>query len=132
MRKFARVGAALAVAAACAALPTQAQASTNPASSTAASCYGSASYFDAYPGTSGTNAYWPSRGNYTSVLGYCNDINVKLNSTRDVRVCTRNKCHAWYNAPANQWTVVFRNSVVGADYYLQFKGQSSVGFWLAD
>jgi hypothetical protein len=66
------------------------------------------------------------------VLGYCNDINVKLNSTRSVRVCTRNKCHDWYSAPTNQWTVVFRNSVVGADYYLQFAGQSSVGFYLAD
>lgn len=132
MKKVGYIGAAVAIAAAGAAIPAQAQAATNPAGSAAVGCYASGVSLTAFPGTAGTNAYWPSRGLYTEVQGYCNDINVKVANTRDVRVCTRNKCHGWVAASAGRWTVVFKNSVVGADYYLQFNGASSVNFVLAD
>ncbi|MBE8518780.1 hypothetical protein ILP97_14875 [Amycolatopsis sp. H6(2020)] len=122
----------MAIAAAGAAVPAQAQAATNSTSSATVGCYASGVSLKAFPGTSGTNAYWPSRGLYTEVQGYCNDINVKVAATRDVRVCTRNKCHGWVTAKAGSWTVVFKNSTVGADYYLQFKGASTVNFVLAD
>lgn len=132
MKKVGYIGAAAAIAAVCAVVPAQAQAATNSASSATLGCYESGISLTAFPGTSGTNAYWPSRGIYTSVQGYCNDINVKVASTRDVRVCTRNKCHGWVTAKAGKWAVVFKNTTVGADYYLQFKGTPSVNFVLAD
>lgn len=114
-------------------LPAHASDSADsPVRSVAVGCYESAGKFASYPGSGSSNAYYPARGTYRSVRGYCNDINVKLESTRKVRVCTVNKCHPWVTASKNTWTVVFKNSVWGAGYYLQFKGTAVAYGWLAD
>ncbi|MEK8144169.1 hypothetical protein NKH18_26905 [Streptomyces sp. M10(2022)] len=65
----------------------------------AASCYGSAYSYQGSPAGSGTYAFYPSWGTWDSVDGNCSDINIKTNYTREVRVCTHNKCHGWVKAP---------------------------------
>ncbi|MCX4967422.1 hypothetical protein OHA98_22190 [Streptomyces sp. NBC_00654] len=116
------------------ALTIPAQAADTAGSGTeAVSCYGSARSYSAEAGSGpGDNAHWPNRGHWTSVLGNCNDINIKTNSTRSVRVCTHNKCHGWVKATKGVWTVIFTNSTPDAEYYLQFDGVSTNSGWIAD
>jgi len=96
------------------------------------SCYDTAGKFGSFEGGPGENSFFPGRGDWLRVEGHCADINVKLEDTRNVRVCTRNKCHDWVKASANQWAVAFKNSVPAAEYYLQFQGRSSVIGYIAD
>ncbi|MEE1738779.1 hypothetical protein [Streptomyces sp. BE147] len=121
-------------AAALTALTIPAQAADTVGNGTeAVSCYGSAGSYSAEAGSGpGDNAHWPNRGRWASVAGYCNDINIKTNSTRSVRVCTHNKCHGWVKATKGVWTVIFKNSTPGAEYYLQFDGVSTNSGWIAD
>ncbi|MFH8791795.1 hypothetical protein [Streptomyces sp. NPDC017941] len=96
-------------------------------------CYDHASPYQGYPGTGPDDpAYWPARGVYSTVLGYCDDINIKTNYTRDVRVCRPGVCHGWQRAVKGQWTVIFKNTTPGAKYYLQFKGVNASSGWIAD
>jgi hypothetical protein len=96
------------------------------------SCYDTAGKFASYEGGPGENSFFPERGAWMKVQGNCADVNVKPEKTRNVRVCTRNKCHGWVKASANQWAVAFKNSVPGAEYYLQFEGRTSVVAYVAD
>lgn len=107
-------------------------ASASDAPAAAQSCYGSAYSYQGYPaGGSLIYAYYPAWGTWDSVDGNCNDINIKTNYTRDVRVCTHNKCHNWVTATKGNWTVIFPNSTPGAEYYLQFKGVNASSGYLA-
>lgn len=98
MIKTRRIATALAgAAAAFAALVVPTPASAAPAAA-AASCYGSAWAYSGEAGN-GDNAHWPRRGLWADVRGDCNDINLRPDWTRTVRVCTPNRCHAWKVAP---------------------------------
>ncbi|MFJ4343305.1 hypothetical protein [Streptomyces sp. NPDC088915] len=89
--------------------------------------------FWSYEGTSSTDhSYWPNRGAYTRVSGACNDINVKLDEGRWVKVCGRTWCGSWTWAPVGRWTVVHYNTTYNAEYYLQFKGIDSLTGKIAD
>lgn len=113
-------------------VPAQA-ASTHTSGAQAVSCYGSARSYSAEAGSgAGDNAHWPKRGQWTKVKGNCSDINIKTNQTRKVRVCTHSKCHGWVNAKAGVWTVIFKNSTKGAQYYLQFNGTKTNSGTIAD
>lgn len=128
MTRIARFATTLAgTAAVLAAVGVPGYAADSPASTTTAktTCYGSAYTYQGYPAGAGTYAYYPARGTWDFVSGYCNDINIKTNYTRTVRVCTHNKCHGWVKAPKGQWTVIFKNSTPLAEYYLQFKGANA-------
>ncbi|MFJ3224608.1 hypothetical protein ACIPJS_14820 [Streptomyces sp. NPDC086783] len=106
-------------------VPSQASEASATAAGGALSCYGSAYGYWAEPGANGGYAHYPNYGQWDVVDGNCNDINIKTDSTRTVRVCTVNRCHDWKTAPKATWTVIFKNSVPGASYYLQFQGSSS-------
>ncbi|MEU1039855.1 hypothetical protein ACFYP4_22445 [Streptomyces sp. NPDC005551] len=102
------------------------QASGAPATAGGAlSCYGSAYSYWAEPGANGDYAHYPNYGNWDVVDGNCNDLNIKTDATRTVRVCTVNKCHSWITATKGTWTVIFKDTRPGASYYLQFQGWSS-------
>ncbi|MFJ6463976.1 hypothetical protein ACIQM0_23585 [Streptomyces sp. NPDC091387] len=113
------------------ALTVPAQAAGTHSSGAAVSCYGSARSYSAEAGN-GDNAHWPKRGQWTKVKGNCDDINIKTNSRRSVRVCTHSKCHGWVDAKAGVWTVIFKNSTKNAEYYLQFNGASTNSGTIAD
>ncbi|MDX3319784.1 hypothetical protein PV415_23040 [Streptomyces sp. ME03-5684b] len=117
-----------------AALSAPAQAAdTSRADAGALSCYDTAFWYEAEAGTSASdNAHYPDRGVWKVVDSDCNDINIAPHSSRWVRVCTHNKCHGWVWAEQGRWTVIFHNSVYGAEYYLQFNGRSTNSGWLAD
>jgi hypothetical protein len=132
MLKAGRISTAMVAAAALAAVAVPAQTATAATVAPAVGCYESAGKFGAEAGQNGDNAHFPNYGDWMRVLGHCNDINVKLETTRSTRVCTRNKCHPWVTATKNTWAVVFKNSVPGAEYYLQFGGSPTVVGLIAD
>ncbi|MFJ6014000.1 hypothetical protein [Streptomyces sp. NPDC092952] len=129
-----RVAAVLAGAAAlCTALTVPAQAAhTAGVGAQVKSCYGSARSYTAQAGDTTHPAHYPNYGQWTWVRGNCGDINIKPGATRDVQVCTHNKCHGWITAPAGRWTVIFSNSTPGAEYYLNFSGAATNSGLLAD
>ncbi|MFF2011033.1 hypothetical protein ACFVWY_18445 [Streptomyces sp. NPDC058195] len=129
-----RFAAALAGAAAvCTVLTAPAQAAQAPgAGAQVKSCYGSAFAYTAQAGDATHPAHYPTYGNWTTVAGYCNDINIKTNATRQVQVCTHNKCHGWITASKGVWTVIFSGSTPGAEYYVNFKGAATNSGLIAD
>ncbi|MEU2559522.1 hypothetical protein ABZ626_09335 [Streptomyces longispororuber] len=91
---------------------------------TAQSCYGSARNYTGTPGGPGRNAHWPATGTYAYATRNCTDINLKVNYTRDVRVCFKNtgQCNGWKKAKKGVWKVAASNVRDGAGFYIQFKG----------
>ncbi|MCO8308826.1 hypothetical protein [Streptomyces sp. RKCA744] len=91
--------------------------------------------YTSYPGSSNSNSYWPERGNTAAKSSWeiCKDINIKVNSTRDVTVCfiRTGSCNGWHRATAGQWKVIASSVLPGTSFYLQFKGAARSSFKLA-
>lgn len=133
MTRIKRFAAALAgTAAVLGAAVAPVQASEAPSATGALACYDHSSGYTAQAGANGDYAHYPNYGQWTTVSGYCSDINIKTNASRTVRVCTVNKCHGWVSAPKGVWKVIFEGSRPGAKYYVQFQGSSSNTGVLAD
>jgi len=96
----------------------------------ASSCYSNAFTYASASGTTGESTY--PEYNYLQVRGWCNDINIKTNYSRYVRVCGTTWCGDWYPAYAGQWTVIHHNSVTGAYYYVVFRGDNTSTGMIAD
>ncbi|MEI5098702.1 hypothetical protein RB200_08575 [Streptomyces sp. PmtG] len=95
-----------------------------PTADAAVSCYGSARNYTGTPGGPGRNAHWPATGRYAYATRNCADINLKVNYTRQVRICFKNtgQCNAWKTARKGVWKVAASNVRDGAGFYVQFKG----------
>lgn len=75
--------------------------------SPARACTVDAPRFTSYPGTGSSDpAYWPARGTYATTTSRCDDINLKLDSTRSVRTCFTSgsgwTCNAWRKLSAGR------------------------------
>ncbi|MFE1147146.1 hypothetical protein ACFW42_08445 [Streptomyces albidoflavus] len=103
MTRTKRLAAALAGTAAvlgAAVAPVQASGASGTLGTTGAqACYDQAFGYTAQAGANGDYAHYPNYNQWTYVAGFCNDINIKTNASRTVRVCTVNKCHGWVSAP---------------------------------
>ncbi|MFI6079484.1 hypothetical protein ACIBBB_00500 [Streptomyces sp. NPDC051217] len=52
-----------------------------------AACLDTAKNYTITPGSAGRNAHWPRTGSYAYTTANCQDINLKVSQTRDVKAC---------------------------------------------
>ena len=99
----------------------------------AGSCYGSAKKYTGTPGKGKSNAHWPGTGKYAYASKKCNDINLKVDANRQVKVCFKKtgKCNGWKPAKKGKWMVAASNVRDGAGFYIQFKGTPRSTGWIA-
>ncbi|MEG3627512.1 hypothetical protein [Streptomyces poriticola] len=69
-----------------------------------------------------------------TTTGYCNDINLRPNTNRYVRVCfTGHGCQSGYTlARAGTWNTIATDVISGSRYYFQFRSAAkSTGYYAA-
>lgn len=98
----------------------------SPAGATAGDSAGALACYDQQEFFSKPDGLVAPRDGYFVTSSACSDINVKLDTGAEVRVCfSRTGCQSSYKwAAANQWTVIATNVKDDVLYYLHFK----VGF----
>ncbi|EPH41375.1 hypothetical protein STRAU_5611 [Streptomyces aurantiacus JA 4570] len=97
--------------------------------SAARDCTQNAPRFTSWPGTGPNDpAFWPARGTYATTTPRCKDINLKLDSRREVRTCFKRgagwNCNGWRWLAADRWGLAADNVLDGTKFFLQFKGTS--------
>ncbi|MEV8569363.1 hypothetical protein AB0436_27905 [Streptomyces sp. NPDC051322] len=103
------------------------------ATAQAVSCLGTAKYYTSAPGHGSSNAHWPGTGIWAYTTSNCQDINVKVKSTRSVRTCFKatGKCNGWKTAKAGKWMLAATNVKDRSGFYIQFKGTARSYGWIA-
>lgn len=98
---------------------------------TAMACYDTASYFSKPSG----HYTYPTDGVRLRTTSACNDINIKLDTGRYVKVCFYNAngyCSTSKWAPGGTWTAIATNVRDNAEYYFVFDISFAQSGYIAD
>ncbi|MEU6633290.1 hypothetical protein ABZ905_34110 [Streptomyces parvus] len=116
--------------------PTASATAEEPASrkaSVAASCYGGAI---SYSKPSNQGLLYEAPGKWFVTSSNCNDINVKPNTNRYMKVCfgsLASDCQAsWTLAKAGQWNVIASDVLTGTRYFIWFRSNAASSGAVAD
>lgn len=104
-------------------------AASNTPVSAARACTVDAPRFTSSPGTGSSDpAFWPARGTYATTTTRCNDINLKLDSTRSVQTCFKRgsgwSCNGFRTLRGGRWGLAATDVRDGTKFFLQFAGTS--------